>query len=544
MGYKVAVVGIGAMGGSMARCLLDSDICESVQAYDRSETLVAEFVKDATAAGKPIRPASSLSEAVDASTQFVILSLLNEPQCDQVCQQLLRLLVAGSTVLVTSTVTAAWMIQTHQAFQQKGIHYIDLPVSGGPKRAREGTLTLMCGADTDALQVAQPLLDCLGTCHVMEGGVGMGSTVKTVHQLLAGVHICAAAEALSLAAAAGLNVQQVYEIVVGAAGNSWMFADRGLRMMQDETVAEVKSRLQIFVKDLDIVYSEAKRLQAPIPLAATALQQFIAGQSLGLSDADDSQVIQVYESITGKPARALASSSSKNNKDKENKVGVNVGDYWKMENGTLEEILEVGQEPRHQLVLSNAYVRALRVSFPPNDTTLAHRHAEDSLYFFLTKLDNNQKLDVVNFVQGAAPACDCMEFGEVRFGTHKSETPLVHKITNKSNATMLCIDAEVLKQPPVVSVVPLMADHHELIKTRDKCRVYKLTLQPGESVTASYPFFFLSVIVEPSAIQRTAGVSWKESYQRGDVAWNEPTANVTKINVGETEFVEYIAEWR
>ena len=102
---------------------------------------------------------------------------------------------------------------------------------------------------------------------------------------------------VAMGAKAGIDVAQLYEIVNGAAGASWMFADRGQRMLQDDP--EVKSALAIFVKDLDIVYAEAKKLMCPIPVASAALQQFISGQSLGLGRSDDSQVVKVYENVTG-----------------------------------------------------------------------------------------------------------------------------------------------------------------------------------------------------------------------------------------------------
>jgi hypothetical protein len=385
------------------------------------------------------------------------------------------------------------------------------------------------------------------------------------HQLLAGVHICAAAEALALAAAAGLNVRQVYEIVNGAAGASWMFQDRGARMMtttlaqrpdddnaqvgKDVAEDEVKSRLDIFVKDLDIVYQEARRLKAPIPLASTALQQFISGQSLGLGAADDSQVVRVYEAITGAKVRQGGGGGNVGGGGggaaSGAKPGSNVGDLWVADDGTNELIVEVGAEPRHQVVLHNNFVRVLRVAFPPNDTTLAHRHAEDSLYFFLVE----QGLSVINHVQGRDPACDCMAFGEVRYGSHKSEgPPLVHRITNQSPHDMLCIDAELLARPPITSAIPLLLDgsRHELIKTRDKCRVYKLTLSPGESCAIDYSFFYLSVVVQPSIvrIQRDARLGWEERRPLGDVSWCEPTLNLHKTNLGDTVFVEYIVEWR
>jgi hypothetical protein len=287
------------------------------------------------------------------------------------------------------------------------------------------------------------------------------------------------------------------------------------------------------VKDLDIVYSEAKALKSPIPVASAALQQFINGQGMGLSRKDDSQVVKVYETISGVPVGCSK------------KEGSEVGDYWKMQDDMLEQIVEVGSEPRHKLVLSNDYVRVLRVSFPPNDTTLAHRHAEDSLYFFLVE----GGLNVVNHVQGRDPQCDCMGFGEVRFGQHKTEVPLVHKITNTSDVTMLCIDAEVLKQPPVTSAIPLMAQFHECIKTRDSCRVYKLMLAPGETVTVTYAFFYLTVVLKPSSVKMTIagggpGISWTTAYQLGDVAWHQPVTDLTQTNVGDEVYEVYIAEWR
>jgi len=563
--FHVTVIGIGAMGGGMARALLDAPTTKTVVGYDRAPTLVEAFYQDAQTAGKASVTATpshmSLSTAVTHETNIVVLVLQTEAQCEAVCFganddedasiNLSTLLKAGSGVILCSTVTAVWAKKANQTFQSKGIHFVDCPVSGGPARARQGDLTMMASGDEASLALVQPALQAMGNqVHVIEGGAGMGSTAKMVHQLLAGVHIAVAAEALALAARAGLNVQQMYDIVQGAAGNSWMFQDRGPRMWQGEN-APVKSQVQIFVKDLDIVYSEAKLLQSPVPIAASALQQFISAQSLGLSRKDDSQVVQVYENVTGTSVAAShQQQQEENNSNKKQKLareGTNVGDLWKMENGEQEEILEVGMEPRHFLVLSNEYVRALRVSFPPNDTTLAHRHAEDSLYFFLVE----GGLQVVNHVQGQDPACDCMEFGEVRFGTHKSDKPLVHKITNKTDKQMLCIDAEVLQSPPITNPFPLVADKHELIKTREKCRVYKLVLEPGESVTVTYPFFSFSVIVQGGQIEKelaTTGsgssLKWTEALKIGDVDWKDPIFNMKKTNVGKTSFVEYISEWR
>jgi len=145
-----------------------------------------------------------------------------------------------------------------------------------------------------------------------------------------------------------------------------------------------------------------------------------------------------------------------------------------------------------------------------------------------------------------------MEFGEVRYGTHKTDQPLVHKIQNKSKKQMLCIDVEVLKQPPISAAIPLVAPNHELIKTRDKIRVYKLTINPEESIEVTYPFFYISVVLIGGNLQShlssaAAGnldLSWTSRLEKGDVYWKEPVTGLKQKNIGENTVVIYIAEWR
>lgn len=533
----------------MGKALLGSPATSAVVGYDRSTSLADAFFDASKAVNKAsgLSAPKTLNQAITGATNFVVLVLVNESQCNQVCfgdseeGNLASLLTPGACVILCSTVTATWARKTNERFKALGISFVDCPISGGPVRAAAGDLTLMASGEEDSLKMARPLLDAMGgEVHIVSGGAGMGSTVKMVHQLLAGVHICCAAEALALAAKAGLDVEQMYNIVNGAAGASWMFKDRGQRMIAEEG-PDVKSALNLFIKDMGIVHAEAKELQSPIPVASAALQQFISGQSMGLGTKDDSSVVKVYETLSGVPV-------GKKKRTAEKKEGNEVGDLWTFANGEQEEILEVGDEPSHNLVVQNEYTRILRVSFPPFGASLAHRHAEDSLYFFLVE----DGLEVVNHVKGSDPECDCMDFGECRYGTHKTEKPLVHKITNRSNKNLLCIDAEVIKQPPVVAAIPLMADKHELIKTREKCRIYKLTIPPGESATdITYPFFYALVTLRSSTIKTeigggsgATGISWEETPQLGDVQWKEPVTGVTQTNVGASVYEAYIAEWR
>ena len=114
------------------------------------------------------------------------------------------------------------------------------------------------------------------------------------------------------------------------------------------------------------------------------------------------------------------------------------------------------------------------------------------------------------------------------------------------NTDLFCIDAEIIRSPPVKSLAPLLAKHHELIKTRDRCRVYKLVLEAGQSVLTSYPFFYLSVVIKGSSIKTEIGpqsISWEKVYEIGDVQWNSPCTNITITNTGDQSFEQYISEW-
>jgi len=425
---------------------------------------------------------------------------------------------------------------------------------------------MMCSGDPEDLQVADPLFQAMGTeIHIVRGGAGMGSTVKMVHQLLAGVHIAVAAEALALAAKAGLDVRQLYDIVKGAAGNSWMFGDRGKRMIEytGEDGEKVMSSLAIFIKDMDIVYSSAKALKCPVPIATAALQQYIGGSGLGLDRKDDSQVVKVYETLSGASVSGTACSQKETDgsttyaANDEAKSGNKVGDVWTFPDGAKETIVDCFDEPHHHSVISNSYTRVCKARIAPNDATKAHRHAKSSVYFFLSE----KGVDFENYVRGSSgPVCDRVDFGEVRYGDHSEEAPLIHKLTNKSSSEtteaddndLVCIDAEILSSPPLMGPKrePLVADHHELIKTREDCRVYKLTLEPNETAVASYPFFYLGVVLKGSTLRNAiAGtsecpdVAWETDCKTGDVEWNSPSAGVAITNKGDTVYERYIVEW-
>mmetsp|Transcript_14365 Transcript_14365/g.33277 ORF Transcript_14365/g.33277 Transcript_14365/m.33277 type:complete len:476 (+) Transcript_14365:219-1646(+) len=459
---NVTVIGLGAMGGGMARSLLRSDAVSRVVGFDLNPTAVSKFHEEAKQVGKSEGDAPPEQLTLDRfvrgeTTDVVLIVLVNEAQCQSVCFDgrdgihLEALLGKGSMVIVSSTVTPAWSKRAQSRFAESGIRFLDCPVSGGPVRALSGEITMMCSGDPEDLRAADPLFRAMGTeIHIVKGGVGMGSTVKMVHQLLAGVHIAVAAEALALAAKAGLDVRQMYEIVKGAAGNSWMFGDRGKRMIEytGETDEKVMSSLAIFIKDMDIVYSSAKTLKCPVPIATAALQQFIGGTGLGLDRKDDSQVVKVYETLSGVSVSASATATSPAPPPSINQSN-GVGDVWTFPDGTKETIVDCCDEPDHQPVICNPYVKVLKARIAAKSSCVAHRHARHSVFFFLTKAG----IDFDNHVWGSGhpsgPVRERAEFGEVRYGDFSETKPLVHKITNASETDdMVCIDAELVSLPP------------------------------------------------------------------------------------------------
>uniref|UniRef100_A0A0G4FAB1 Uncharacterized protein n=1 Tax=Chromera velia CCMP2878 TaxID=1169474 RepID=A0A0G4FAB1_9ALVE len=509
----------------MAKCLAASGTFETVNGYDKDHGKVFAFSQS----GLKGAVGASSAEEVFLGSNVVVLSLVNQAQIESVLfddsGNPKPFLKKETAVIQTSTVSPSYAEHAGARLASKGVLFLDAPVSGGPRRAGDGALVVMASGSEEAFGAADPVLKVLtanvkasGVLHKIGSHPGQGSTAKMAHQLLAGVHICTAAEALNLAKQSGLDPAQLYDIVTAAAGNSWMFSDRGKRMLQKEP--DVLSALSIFIKDLGIVSEEADRQSVPVPLAARALQTFRSAQQSGWGALDDSQVIRVYESkLTG---------------HQESSEGLPPG----------KEFVEVADEPSHLTVFKNEFTTVLKVSFPPGVTTWMHRHSEDSLYFFLVE----PELHVLNELLGCAPVEDKMEFGEVRFGTHRG-TPLVHKITNKTTQQMLCIDAEVTKSPPMVrGEKPLEAPFHELVKTRDRCRVYRVLLKPGESFQTVYDFFSLMVVKERGEIEVSKGkdgfLKMKQSWKRGEVEWREPASEWRQENIGQGTFEAFVAEWR
>ena len=273
----VAVLGLGAMGLPMAMNLAERF---PVRGFD----VVAERRALAEQAG--LAPAGTAAEAV-AGADVVLIAVRDQAQLEE--------LLFGEAGI------APHMARGAPRLAEAGLRFVDAPVSGGPARAGAGDLLVVVGADDDAWAAAEDVLEVMASTLVRVGDApGDGQAMKTVNQLLCGVHIAAAGEALALARALGLDAEVALKALMSGAASSSMLGDRGPRMLQvyDEDAGgphdvEVRATLNTFVKDMGIVSSAAKGAGLSTPVAAAAEQLYLQGAARGLGDRDDSSIIIV-----------------------------------------------------------------------------------------------------------------------------------------------------------------------------------------------------------------------------------------------------------
>lgn len=284
---RVGWLGTGAMGAPMAARAARSG--HAVHAYDIAPGRAAALAPDG------VRPSDTITAAV-TSADIVAIMVATPGQLEQVLFApggAAEALPAGAVVVIMATAGPAAVVSAASRLAAAGVAVVDAPVSGGVQRAAAGDLLIMVSGPPGPVARARPLLDTLARSAPMVGGhPGDGQRMKLVNQLLCGVHITAAAEALSFAEALGLRPSQCWQVLREGAAASFMFDDRGARMVA-AGFDQVRSAMDIFVKDLGLVAEAADEAGAVAPLTAVARQLFVRGHQLGLGRLDDSAVIEV-----------------------------------------------------------------------------------------------------------------------------------------------------------------------------------------------------------------------------------------------------------
>jgi 3-hydroxyisobutyrate dehydrogenase len=202
----------------------------------------------------------------------------------------------GNLFVMCSTVDPGWSIALEKRLAERGILYLDAPISGGSAKAANGEITMMTSGHADAYAKAGDTLESMsGKVYRLGDAAGNGSKVKIINQLLAGVHIAAAAEAMALGLRQGVDPTALYEVITHSAGNSWMFENRMAHVLAADYTP--LSAVDIFVKDLGLVLDAARASKFPLPLASTAHQMFLQAASAGYGREDDSAVIKIFPGI-------------------------------------------------------------------------------------------------------------------------------------------------------------------------------------------------------------------------------------------------------
>jgi 3-hydroxyisobutyrate dehydrogenase len=254
--------------------------------------------------GKVATDIASLADECDA---FLIL-VVNASQTEAVLfgeNGLAAHAKPGSVIIAAATVDPSLPPVWEKQLNDRGLHFIDGPVSGGAVKAEAGDMTVMASGKPEAFAVAHDVLEAYaGKVYRLGDHAGPGSTVKMVNQHLAGVHIAAACEAMALGIKAGADPHQLYEVICNSAGMSWMFQNRVPHILAGDYTP--LSAVNIFVKDLGIVLDAAQKLTMALPLASSAHQLYLGASGAGFGQEDDSAVIKLYAQMTGinLPAKA------------------------------------------------------------------------------------------------------------------------------------------------------------------------------------------------------------------------------------------------
>ncbi len=290
---NVCVVGLGTMGMGAAKSCIRAGL--NTYGGDISEKALQEL-KDAGAV-----KVSKTPKEFGAELDAVIVLVVNAAQVKSVLfgdapDCFAASLKKGTPVMVSSTMAAADAKEIAAKLAEYGLPMLDAPVSGGGIKANAGEMTVMASGAPETFEALKPVLDAVAAkVYNIGTEFGLGSSVKIVHQLLAGVHIAVAAEAMAMAKKAGIPLDIMYDVVTNAAGNSWMFENRMAHVLAGDYTP--LSAVDIFVKDLGLVTDTAKALHFPIPLASTAYQMFTNASNAGYGRYDDSAVIMTFSGL-------------------------------------------------------------------------------------------------------------------------------------------------------------------------------------------------------------------------------------------------------
>ncbi|MGO4713149.1 L-threonate dehydrogenase [Bradyrhizobium sp. 2TAF24] len=291
--HRAAVVGLGSMGYGMALSLRRRGL--QVAGFDVRPEVAERFAREAGGSAA----ATARDAAKDAD--IVVIVVVNADQTETILfgsEGIAAAMRKGAVIVSCATMAPERVRAFAAAATAAGLHYVDAPISGGAQRAAEGALTVLASGAPEAMAKAEPALDAMAAkIYRLGDEPGTGAAFKMVNQLLAGVHIAAASEAMVFARRLGLDLAKVYEVITASAGNSWMFENRVPHVLDGDYTP--RSAVDIFTKDLGIINDMSRSAKFPTPVASAALQMFLMTAAAGMGRDDDASVARLYAQVAG-----------------------------------------------------------------------------------------------------------------------------------------------------------------------------------------------------------------------------------------------------
>lgn len=287
---RLGFIGLGTMGRGMVANLIAAGHTPAV--WNRTPSRYKGL--DAPVATSP-RDLGSRSDVV-----FVCVS--DTPDVEEVAfgeKGAIRGMAPGSTLVDHSTISPTATMDLAARAAEVGVTWVDAPVSGGSEGAEKGTLAIMAGGKSDALETVRPYLDAYAKSIVHVGEEpGSGQTAKAVNQVLVVINALAVSEALLLADASGLDLHTTLSAVEGGAAGSWMLSNRGPQMIERDWRPGFTIDLQL--KDLRIALETADRLGVPMPGLSLVFQFYRALQNRGLGHEGNHALVKAIEQMAGR----------------------------------------------------------------------------------------------------------------------------------------------------------------------------------------------------------------------------------------------------
>lgn len=294
---RVAFIGLGTMGQGMARNIAKAGfpLTVATRTPGKAETFAAALAAE----GRDARPAKTPAAAAEGA-DVIVSCVPDAPEVESVhlgANGTASGARKGAVVIDCSTIAAEAARGIAARLLEKGLDFLDAPVSGGQKGAAEGTLTFFVGGDAAALERARPVFGAMGRRLTPLGPSGSGQLGKAANQILVANNLMGVAEALSFAARAGLPLAPLHEALTAGAASSWALEILGKKMIDRDFKPAFAVKHQ--QKDLAIVLKTARERGTPLPGTALVHQLLAALEAQGRAEDGTQALLTVYESLGG-----------------------------------------------------------------------------------------------------------------------------------------------------------------------------------------------------------------------------------------------------